>query len=54
MTARDYAYWLQSFFEVGNSDTLNVKQTETIKNTLRLVFKHELLKQANKDNSLIS
>lgn len=42
MTSRDFAYWLQGFFELSDANTLDRKQTQTIKNHLNLVFKHEI------------
>lgn len=42
MTSRDFAYWLQGFFEVSDAEEINPKQTEIIKNHLDLVFKHEI------------
>lgn len=45
MTSRDFAYWLQGFFEVSNQKTITEEQTTVIKNHLNLVFKHEIDKQ---------
>ena len=42
MTSRDFAYWLQGFFEVANPSTIGTKETEQIKKHLALVFKHEI------------
>lgn len=42
MTSRDFAYWLQGFFEIGNTETITKEQTETIKKHLNMVFKHEI------------
>lgn len=42
MTSRDFAYWLQGFFEVSNAETITKEQTEVIKTHLNLVFKHEI------------
>ena len=42
MTSRDFAYWLQGFFEVSNAETITKEQTQVIKNHLNLVFKHEI------------
>ena len=42
MTSRDFAFWLQGFFEVSNAETITQEQTEVIKNHLNLVFKHEI------------
>ena len=42
MTSRDFAFWLQGFFEVSNAETITKEQTGVIKNHLNLVFKHEI------------
>ena len=42
MTSRDFAFWLQGYFEVANPSTIGSKETESIKNHLALVFKHEI------------
>ena len=43
MTSRDFCYWLQGLFELGNVKTgLDVSQMETIKRHLSMVFKHEI------------
>ena len=42
MKARDFAFWLQGFFEVANPNTIGSKETEMIKKHLALVFKHEI------------
>jgi hypothetical protein len=42
MTSRDFAFWLQGFFEVANPSTIGSKETESIKRHLALVFKHEI------------
>ena len=42
MSSRDFAYWLQGFFEISGSNILDVGQVEMIKNHLNLVFKHEI------------
>lgn len=42
MTSRDFAYWLQGFFELAKVEELNKSQTDTIKKHLSLVFKHEI------------
>lgn len=42
MTSRDFAFWLQGTFELGDIKTLNEKQVQTIKNHLKLVFFHEI------------
>ena len=42
MTSRDFAYWLQGFFELSDITTLDEKQTELIKRHLNMVFIHEI------------
>lgn len=44
MTSRDFAYWLQGFFEIdaAPSQPLNGTQVDTIKRHLALAFKHEI------------
>lgn len=42
MTSRDFAYWLQGFFEVSDAKSIDEKQTEAIKRHLALVFKHDI------------
>lgn len=44
MNAIDFCFWLQGFFEIagGESQSLSVRQTETIRNHLSLVFTHEI------------
>jgi hypothetical protein len=42
MTSRDFAFWLQGFFEVANPVNIGSKETEMIKKHLNLVFKHEI------------
>lgn len=42
MTSRDFAYWLQGYFEVANPKTIKEKEVEMIKKHLALVFKHEI------------
>lgn len=42
MTSRDFAYWLQGFFEISNANQITPEQTQVIKNHLNLVFKHEI------------
>jgi len=42
MTSRDFAYWLQGFFEISEADSISTTQTDMIKRHLNLVFKHEI------------
>ena len=42
MTSRDFAFWLQGYFEVSNPVQIGKVETEQIKKHLALVFKHEI------------
>lgn len=46
MTSRDFAYWLQGFFELNSKNssaqTLDQHQTKMVKDHLNLVFAHEI------------
>lgn len=42
MTSRDFCYWLQGVFEVGQVTSLNEQQTELVKRHLAMVFIHEI------------
>lgn len=42
MTSRDFCYWLQGYFELGDFEVLSSRQIELIKRHLALVFKHEI------------
>lgn len=44
MTARDFVYWLQGYFELEGDDisSLDARKISLIKNHLALVFKHEI------------
>jgi len=42
MTSRDFAYWLQGFFEISDAKEITETQTEMIKKHLALVFKHDI------------
>jgi hypothetical protein len=42
MQSRDFAYWLQGFFEISNADCLTGAQVEMVKRHLALVFAHEI------------
>jgi hypothetical protein len=41
MTPRDFVYWLQGLFELGEPDKLNKKQVDLIKRHLSLVLTNE-------------
>lgn len=44
MTSRDFCFWLQGYFEIGNRQAqgLDIDQVEIVKRHLALVFKHEI------------
>jgi len=42
MTSRDFCYWLQGLFEVGQPKVLNFEQIECIQKHLNMVFYHEI------------
>lgn len=42
MTSRDFAYWLQGYFEISDPKTIGENETLMIKKHLALVFKHEI------------
>lgn len=42
LTSRDFCYWLQGLFELGNPTQLDAQQTDLVKRHLAMVFKHEI------------
>lgn len=42
MTSANFAYWLQGFFEISDTNQLTTNQVDIIKAHLNLVFKHEI------------
>ena len=42
MTSRDFAYWLQGFFEIEKPLSIDPQQTEMIQKHLNMVFFHEI------------
>jgi hypothetical protein len=44
MRSRDFAYWLQGFFEIDGDENrpLTAEQVRKIRNHLAMVFKHEI------------
>lgn len=42
MTSRDFCYWLQGLFELGDPAQLDAKQTALIKQHITMVFLHEI------------
>lgn len=48
MTSRDFAYWLQGFFEITGTDELTPEQVKMIKDHLNLVFYHAIENEVEK------
>lgn len=49
MTSRDFCYWLQGFFELGDKSDVKTdqyrlthQQIDSIRNHLAMVFRHEI------------
>lgn len=42
MTSRDFAYWLQGFFEIQKPESLDKDKIDMIQKHLNLVFVHEI------------
>jgi hypothetical protein len=42
VTSRDFCYWLQGLFELGDPKALDEKQTDLVKRHLAMVFLHEI------------
>lgn len=42
MMARDFCFWLQGLFELGDVTSLDERQTDLIKRHLAMVFRHEI------------
>jgi hypothetical protein len=42
MNSQEFCYWLQGFFEIQEPQKINAKQTNTIKEHLKLVFQYDL------------
>jgi hypothetical protein len=42
MTSRDFAFFLQGYFEISDPKEIGPDETEMIKRHLNLVFKHEI------------
>ena len=51
MTSANFAYWLQGFFEISDTNQLTTNQVDMIKAHLNLVFKHEIDPQLFTDKS---
>lgn len=46
MSSRDFVYWLQGFFEIGDPANLDARQVALIRQHLAMVFIHEIDPQA--------
>ena len=53
MTPVNFAYWLQGFFEISDSNTLTPEQVRIIKAHINLVFFHAIDPETLKDSSEI-
>ena len=49
MTSVQFAFWLQGFFELSETNEITPKQVEIIKNHLKLVFYYDIDKSYNVD-----
>lgn len=47
MKSRDFCYWLMGSIELGKLNELDKEQTQTLKNHLNMVFKHEIDNEGN-------
>lgn len=50
MKERDFAFWLQGFFEMTDAKQLDEKQTQMVKDHLFLVFEHVAGKSEEETN----
>lgn len=53
MTSRDFCYWLQGYFELSGTTTLDAKQSELVKKHLHMVFYHEIDPSFGKDKQTL-
>lgn len=53
MTPINFAYWMQGFFEISDSNTLTPEQVKMIRAHLNLVFFHAIDPETLKDKSEI-
>lgn len=53
MNSRDFCYWLQGLFELGDPKMLDEKQTSLIKRHLHMVFEHEIDPSFGEDQELL-
>lgn len=52
MTSRDFAFWLQGWFEIQNPKSASGEVLDMIKAHLNLVFKHEIDPSIDKHHTL--
>lgn len=52
MTSRDFAYWLQGFFELSKSESITDEQLKIIKTHLNMVFVHDIDVTERKESGL--
>lgn len=52
MTSRDFAYWLQGFFELSKSESITDEQLKIIKTHLNMVFVHDIDVTERKETGL--
>jgi hypothetical protein len=49
MTSEQFAFWMQGFFELSETNELSPRQVEIIKNHLKLVFYYDIDKSYDVD-----
>ena len=47
MTAEQFTYWLQGFMEINDPEALGVRETQIIKDHLKLVFEKKTPERTN-------
>lgn len=51
MKSRDFAFWLQGFFEISGTENITPEQAKIIKKHLDLVFAHEIDPEMGDENT---
>lgn len=54
MTSRDFAYWLQGYFEIAKPVTIHKEEVEMIQKHLSMVFVHEIDPLFGEDNAKLN
>lgn len=55
MTSRDFAFWLQGFFEInGKVDAIDAEKAKMIHAHLQYVFKHEIFPEKKPDTITVT